>query len=280
VQEMMQGTQEWKALRKTKITGTDAPIIVGASHWKTRVQLYREKTGEDFDQPINERMQRGIDLEPVARDLFCMKTGLHVEPRVIVKDWAMASLDGIDSSGKNVVEIKCLSKKYHNEALLGMVPAHYFPQLQHQIFVAEVDKAYYFSFDGFDGVTVEVHRDDSFIKDMVRQEQEFYDCMMSKTPPLPTDADYLDMEYNPRWEALASDYKEVARQMRSLEEQQQKIREALVELSGQSNAKGAGLSLLQIQRKGAVDYARIPELHAVDLEKYRKDSSFSWRINS
>src|ERR1700752_2200587 len=106
-----QGTQERLELRKTKITATDAIVIMGASNWKTKVHLYHEKLSNDPPMPSNERMKRGIDLEPVARDLFTIQTGIFMEPKVIVKDWTMASLDGISELGQCILEIKCPGEK-------------------------------------------------------------------------------------------------------------------------------------------------------------------------
>ena len=67
---------------------------------------------------------------------------------------------------------------------------------------------------------------------------------------------------------------DIARQ----EEQEERWRNQLIFLSGGSNSKGGGISLCQVSRKGAVDYAKVPELRGVNLEPYRKASSISWRI--
>lgn len=104
--ELEQGSQEWHALRKTKITATDSTVIMGASHWKTKLQLYHEKLSNDPPEPNNERMQRGHDLEPVARELYNIQTWSDMKPVVIVKDWQMASLDGRDARSGRIVEIK------------------------------------------------------------------------------------------------------------------------------------------------------------------------------
>ena len=58
------------------------------------------------------------------------------------------------------------------------------------------------------------------------------------------------------------------------------LRKQLIFLSGESNSRGSGISLCQVVRKGNVDYAKIPELKGIDLEKYRKGSISSWRITS
>ncbi len=162
---LIQGSDEWLELRKIKITATDASIIMGVNPWKTPLQLYKEKTSDISNTYTNERMQRGLDLEVEARELFIIQTGIEVQPKVIVKDWLMASLDGMSECGNYVVEIKCPGEKDHALALKGKVPDHYYPQLQHQMYVCDVNEMYYFSYDGLDGVIVNVQRDDNYMYD-------------------------------------------------------------------------------------------------------------------
>lgn len=114
-QAFIQGTPEWHQLRKTKITATDACVIMGVSPWKTRLQLYHEKLSNDPPKPPNYAMQRGLDLEPIARDLYIAKTGIYVEPKVIINEWAMCSLDGISSCGFHAVEIKWRFSRSRNK---------------------------------------------------------------------------------------------------------------------------------------------------------------------
>jgi putative phage-type endonuclease len=277
LEEIKQGSSEWYALRKTKITATDSCVIMGASHWKTKIQLYNEKISNDFPICTNERMQRGLDLEPVARDLFILNHGYTSRSCVVVKDWAMASLDGMDETGKIIVEIKCPGEKDHKQALQGKVPDHYYPQLQHQMYVCNVDDMYYFSFDGIDGVTVKVKRDQQYIDKMVEEEKKFYECMINKIPPEPSDGDYIERN-DFTWKQCALNWIAVTAQIKDLEKQEEQIRKELVFLSGESNTRGCGISLCQVQRKGNVDYSKIPELNGVDLDKYRKQSINSWRI--
>ncbi len=275
-QELIQGTPEWLALRKTKITATDAAVIMRASHWKTPTQLYYEKTTETCPTYVNDRMQRGLDLEPIARSLFTIKTGIDVEPLVVIKDWAMASLDGISTMGDCIVEIKCPGPKDHAAAVSGKVPDHYYPQLQHQMYVCDVDKAYYFSFDGTDGVIVEVARNNEYIAKMVIEETKFYDCLVKKTTP--AQEDYIE-RHDSLWEQCATRWKTIKETMTLLEKEEEEIRKQLIFLSGEANTKGAGISLCQVKRKGTVDYSKIPELKNIDLEKYRKPEISSWRIS-
>lgn len=175
---MEQGSLEWLALRKTKITATDAPIIMGECPWKDPLTLYREKKDPEFFSEPNERMKRGTELEPVARFYFVLDSGIMVEPRIVVKDWAMASLDGMSPCGKYIVEIKCPSKKYHYMAKKGVLPSHYIGQLQHQMWVCDIDSMYYYSFDGLEGISVHVVRNPYYVNMLIQREEIFYDCLI------------------------------------------------------------------------------------------------------
>ena len=277
----MQGTPEWLALRKTKITATDAAVILGANPWKTRMELYLEKISKDVKPLyINEAMQRGIDLEPIARELFNLKTGWNMQPEVMLNDWAMASLDGRDADIGAIVEIKCPSNKDHTLALNGCIPDHYYPQLQHQMWIAGTSFAYYFSFDGADGVIVKVKRDEDFIQKMIEEEYRFYLCIQNKTPPEYQPGDYIERN-DEIWEQVASKWKSLQANIKELEKEEEETRRQLIFLSGESNTKGAGISLCQVTRKGTVDYPTMLKQLAVEdsfVEKFRKAPTTSWRI--
>jgi putative phage-type endonuclease len=280
LRDLEQGTAEWLSLRTTKITSTDASVIVGASHWKTRVQLYNEKiSNSTITTFVNERMRRGTDLEPIARQLFSIQTGIDVFPRIVTRDWAMASLDGMSDCGKYIVEIKCPGEKDHSLALQGKIPDHYYPQLQHQLYVTDLDSIFYYSFDGIDGVTVIVKRDDKYIEKMVSQELQFYNCLIKKIPPEPSENDYIERN-DELWNQCASQWQYVNGQIKHLQNEEEQLRKQLIFLADDSNVKGGGLSLCKIQRKGNIEYGKIPELIGVDLDVYRKQPIDTWRITS
>jgi hypothetical protein len=223
-------------------------------------------------------MKRGTDLEPIARSLFNYQTGLNMRPAVAVRGWAMASFDGYDPSTGHVLEIKCPGEKDHAVARSGRVPTHYYAQIQHQLYVSGALVAYYFSFDGIDGVSVVVHRDDEFIKNMVVEEHKFYERLLAKEPPESKEDRYVRRDEEEVWVQVAANLIAVQNHIKVLEEQEERWRNQLIFLSGGSNSKGGGISLCQVSRKGAVDYAKVPELRGVNLEPYRKASSISWRI--
>lgn len=183
-----QRSRQWLEWRRTKITAGDAPVIMGVSPYKKIDKLYDEKI-RCYETNTTQYMQRGIDLEPIALKAFEKATGLIMFPAVGVHeelDWMAASFDGMTIDGEAIVEIKCPGRRDHNDAAMGGVPFKYYPQLQHQIHVAGLDRAYYFSFDGVSGITLEVPRDDDFIEKMIAKEFEFWNCLRTFTPPTTT----------------------------------------------------------------------------------------------
>lgn len=112
---------------------------------------------------------------------------------------------------------------------------------------------------------------------MIIEEKIFLECLINKTPPEPSLNDYVERN-DPLWEQYALRWKSVTECIKKLEEEEQELRKQLIQLAGQSNSKGAGVSLCQVQRKGNIDYANIPELKMIDLEAYRKPVTSCWRL--
>jgi len=184
LRDLVQGSDEWLEMRRKKITATDASVIMGTNPWKNTTQLYFEKIkGENTKKTA--RMQRGVDLEPLARDFYCKTTGIACTPVVVVRDWIMASLDGSDDSMQNILEIKCPGSKDHALAKNGEIPSYYYAQLQHQMYVAGVQKMDYLSFDGEEGVIIEVIRNREYIEKLIEKELKFYQCLMNREAPDP-----------------------------------------------------------------------------------------------
>jgi len=266
---LKQGTQEWLDFRKTKITATDASVIMRVNPWKTPLQLFKEKKGLSPSSFVNDAMKRGIELEPVARELFMIETGFDVQPTVVCKDWAMASLDGYDIDLQKIVEIKCPGKDVHEMAARGQVPDYYFPQLQFQMFVCDVYEAYYYSYFEGEGISICVLRDDIFIEKMIKKCREFYEKLLKDEAP-----EMLDRDFQQR-----NDYEWVA-VAESLEKRQESLRKQLLTLANDKNVMGGGVCITQVQKKGTIDYSIIPVLKSVDLEQYRKAPTTYSRITT
>jgi putative phage-type endonuclease len=279
---LIQQTEEWLKLRKSKIGASDAPVIMGQSPWKTPYQLWEDKLSPILGTEKTSSMQRGIDLEETARELFTIKTGIKVSPKVLFHknyEWMMASLDGISDCHKYVIEIKCPGPFDHSIALSGKIPDHYYPQLQHQMEVCDVEEMIYFSFDGYDGTIVMVSKNPKYIEKLLEEEEKFYECMQTKQPPELTNKDYKE-KTDELWQQYASKWKSTYQRLKSLEKEEEFLRNQLIMLAGQSNSQGAGIKVSKMMRKGNVDLNRLSGDLRIDLEKYRKNPIESWRISS
>jgi putative phage-type endonuclease len=277
---MQQNTPEWLEMRKSMIGASDAPIIMGVSPWKTPFQLYMEKEGLAEPTITTAAMQRGHDLEETARQCFEEMMDVLVFPDVKFHPtipYMMASMDGVSMDGAVAVEIKVANVIDHSLAVDGKIPEKYYPQLQHQMAVGGWPSMHYFSYNGTEGVCVHVLRDQPYIDQLLAKEAEFQDCRTRGVAPPLSDRDYITRE-DDEWTHLASAYLTAKESMELLTEILENTKKGLVRLAGSSNVKGAGIALSRSLRKGTVDYAGIPELKGVDLEKHRKKPIETWTV--
>lgn len=112
---MEQGTDEWFEARLGKMTASHAQAIgSNGKGLETYIEtIMAEKYSKNRESFSNEHTERGIELEPVARELYELNTGNTVEQvGFIDKGEYGCSPDGLigDDGG---IEIKCLDDKNH-----------------------------------------------------------------------------------------------------------------------------------------------------------------------
>ena len=149
-------------------------------------------TGEPVVAPASFAMQWGTEAEPYARAAYEVETGATVREVGFIKHpkhkWIGASLDGrVGQMG--ATEYKCP----HNSAIhlltweLGM-PEHHKPQVQGQIWVAELDWVDFCSFDprmqtGAEHLKLyvqRIYRDDKYIAELEQKVVAFSDEVQAK----------------------------------------------------------------------------------------------------
>ena|SRR5271170_632170 len=111
---------------------------------------------------------------------------------------------------------------------------------------------------------------------MVEEQKKFLQWLGQKRSCFVDDGfvEILSME----WEECSRRWIDVNKKIKELEIELEALRDRLVSLSSGSNCRGFGISVSSIKRKGNIDYSKIPELKNVDLEKYRKPETESWRV--
>ncbi len=275
--EGRQGTSDWLEMRQNFLGSSDSPIIMEASPFKTLNELWEEKLGLRATVVPNAAMQRGLDLELHAREEFEKMTGIVTFPRVIFHptiDYLVASLDGMSEDGEHIVEIKCPGKVDHALALKGKVPDKYIPQLMHQLEVSGLDMIHYFSFDGEKGVVIKVKRDQAYIDVMLEKEREFWDCVENlrcPTSPIPERDDE-------EWKELMESYQNAQKRRLEYEHIAERLKQEIISLTNEQEARGHGYKLVKLPQKGAVDLTKIPQLEGIDLDQFRKPATNFWKL--
>ncbi len=181
---MQQLSDDWFRARAGKFTASRSKALMAktksgpsASRKNLIAQLAVERiTGVVEDGYSNAAMQRGIDLEPEARDAYIFETGNAVDEVAFVTHPEMAycgaSPDGLVGED-GLVEIKCPSAMAKHMAALtdGAHAKEYFWQLQHQLFVTGRDWVDAVSYDprfpdGLQLAVKRVLRDESAIDEL------------------------------------------------------------------------------------------------------------------
>ena len=281
------GSTEWKELRRSKITATDAASILGIG-FLTPYQLWLRKiTGEE--EKDNPAMERGRRLEEEARAIFQEKMIYEVKPMVVLHPkhpWLMATLDGVNLEHSVLLEIKCPGNKNHEIAAWdGEVPPMYYAQMQHQMMVTGIKKGVYMSYHPGHVkpvVYLDVHEDTKFIEEMFEKEQAFYEHMKAMTPPPLCQKDTIEI-FDPEYLEAAQDWIEARAMVKTWEAKETEARRILERYAEKSNVigtvVGGNVKVTTILRSGGVDYRRIPQLEGVDLDAYRKNPSRVYMVS-
>jgi len=145
---MEQRTEAWFADRLGKVTASRVADVIAktksgysATRANYMAQLICERlTGKQAESYTNSDMERGVELEPIARAMYEMHTdstvsevGFISHPKI---DMTGASPDGLVDDG--LIEIKCTRSGSHLEYVLaGVVPEKYKPQMAWQCLCTE-----------------------------------------------------------------------------------------------------------------------------------------------
>lgn len=181
---------EWLELRRQGIGGSDAAAILGLNPWKTAMDVWLEKTGEFSvdDAQDNEKMYWGNMLEDIVAREFTTRTGLKVRRRNAILahkqyPFMIANVDRLVVGQSAGLECKTAGYYSADDWTMG-VPDYYMPQVQHYMAVTGY-KAWYVAvlIGGQEFRYYKVTRDDSFIRELIQAELEFWRLVEAKTPP-------------------------------------------------------------------------------------------------
>lgn len=194
--EIIQGSDEWKALRCGKVTASRVADVIaktktgwGASRFNYAAELIAERlTGVAAEGFTNAAMQWGTDQEPSARMAYEFMQDVTVEQIAFVAHPSIAdagaSPDGlVGESG--LVEIKCPNTATHIDTLIKQeIPAKYITQMMWQMACTGRKWCDFVSYDprlpeSMQLFVKRIERDDKLIAELENEVSIFLDTEVS-----------------------------------------------------------------------------------------------------
>lgn len=194
--------KQWLAGRQNGIGGSDAAAAVGVSPWKSRYQLWLEKTSDEpHDSEPTEAMLWGTRMEPLIRERYCELTGREVlVPSKSIKhadhDWMLASLDGVTDDDRIFEAKTSRIAEGWGDSGSDEIPEHYSLQVQHYMAVTGADLADVAVLIGSSDFRIlTVPADPELQTLLIEREREFWSLVESKTPPEPTTPEDIKLRF-------------------------------------------------------------------------------------
>jgi putative phage-type endonuclease len=289
-----QNSPEWLEWRRWHLGASDAPAIMFLDKFRgenSRHRLWLEKTGRVEERVFSAGTPaaRGHQFEAVARERYCIDAGVFAPPVCLEctregLDFMAASLDGL--AGDKVVEFKCPNDaRIHLDAREGHVPEAYWCQIQHQLFVSELELADYVSFFENELIVVPVKFDEAYVtNELVPAEREFWQWVQADTYPFPDDGAVLDLNEHPEILDRLQAYLAHRRKFEEMEELVRIDRAALMcKLAEVGRAQGLGATLHWERRKGYLNLRAVPAIaeflrRVGPLDEYRAPDLLMFRV--
>lgn len=278
--------------RKKGLGGSDSPVVLGVSPFKTPHELWLEKRGLSDGQEVTPAMERGMVLEPVVADLFEAKTGRKLRRinQMLVDEkhpYMMAHLDRLIADGQRgqgVLEIKCPGLHVFGKIKREGLPDYYLVQLQHYLAVTGKTWGSFavFNAERWELIFFDMDRDDDLINIIRVKDAEFWQMVVDGKEPvaaeltidLPTvgATDLIRLD-TPEWAQAVMDLREARDLKAEAEAVEATARAKVQELMGNAGVvEGAGARVywqLQDGRK-SLDGKRLKKEHPEIHDQYLK----------
>ncbi len=174
--------EEWLQARQSGLGGSDAGTILGVNRWKSKTQLFFEKTNPEMMKEVdNEYIYWGNVLEDIVAKEFSKRTGKKVRRnnhmlRHPEHDFMLANLDRVVVGENALLECKTTSHFSQDQWIDDEIPPQYLCQVQHYMAVGGFEKAYICVLIGGNKFVIkEVERDDELIEIIINAEKDFWE---------------------------------------------------------------------------------------------------------
>jgi putative phage-type endonuclease len=272
-----------------RITGSAVGAILGLSPWQSADNVLRGMVrawhGVSSDWSGNIATEYGHAHEPLAKMDFLARTGELIEDCGFMvhplHPWLGATPDGLVGLD-GVAELKCpfgLRNDQDPQFKTALDQPHYYAQMQVEMHCAGRELCHFFQWSA--------HGD---AYEIVRISEAWWDENLPKLKAF--HARYLAELDNPahlepvratvdgaQAAALLAEWDACKASIDAAEERRKAILAEIIALAKEQDADICGRKLTRVERKGAVDYSKIPALQGLDLEQYRRSGGEYWRLS-
>lgn len=189
IKDFQQNTDEWFQARIGSIGGSSIQSVCAKGSGKSRSTLMYRMVGEilsgqKYEGYYNKDMERGLELEPAARNAYEVVTGNEVEQVAMIRatQHKHESPDGLVYK-KGKIEIKCVIPSVHVETIhKNVTPSTYRKQIQWGLDISEREWCDFISYcPVIKQKPIWIHkvfRDEKLIKTMHEEADIFIDEML------------------------------------------------------------------------------------------------------
>lgn len=280
--------------RTQYVGGSDVPVILGLSKYKTQFELAKEKAGiVQPDKSSNPYIQFGNKMEPLIRDYINTMNSLNFHPDTFINkdDMIRSNVDGIDLENKMLLEIKT-----H-----GANPTERVYEAQMQMYFHQTDcdygwlamyhrpKNFDLKFDRKNLVIKEIERDQGYIEKILDSIETFWirvEYLKEKTDmteqeyySIGNDIDKLVARVE-RFELQMLEFEEKAKLIKA---QQKDFREQLYQKMEENDIKKIDTGDLVITRvlpttRKSIDSTKLKKEKPDIYDQYLKESQINGSI--
>ena len=167
-----QRSKQWYDMRYDMLTASDIGSILGYSKYNNRKSVIKKKCGEGSIFKGNKYTLHGQKYEEVAKQIYELRYNKEVDEYGLIQHPTIpilgASPDGISKEGI-MLEIKCPPRR----KITGIVPPHYWVQMQVQLQVCSLEQC-----DFIECLIEEYEDEEDYYEDVFDEEDfEYYDIL-------------------------------------------------------------------------------------------------------
>ena len=144
------------------------------------------------------------------------------------------------------------------------------------MFVSDAKEAKLFIYDARDKshLQLTIARNEDDINRLMEKWAEFWELLAAGEMK----GDGVLRREDAEFTAVASEWNEANELLTEAKDRLELARGRLIDLSGDRDCEGGGVRVTQAERKGNINYKKVPSLEGVDLELYRSKGSSYFRV--